>query len=103
MTMSRPHTANIATGDMEVQFANRQESLFPHLMRLCMDFNFRVVKSKPTSPEHYCLTARDHDQSRAITPAFAQLEQLEQHVHSHMVDILHEYVFGLPEELATTH
>lgn len=87
-------TLTAAAGDKEVQFINRQESAFPHLMRLCMDFNFRVVDSE----NQFRLTTA----CETITPAFASLTELESYVHGNMVDILHDYLFmGLED--ATAH
>lgn len=82
-------------GEKEVRFASRQESAYPHLMRLCMDFNFRV---RQCDAHLYQLMPDQHHSP--ITPAFSKLESLEAHVRQHMVDILHNYLCG---EQDTTH
>lgn len=82
-------------GEKEVRFASRQESAYPHLMRLCLDFNFRV---RQCHTHQYQLVLHHHQ--TPITPAFSKLESLEAHVHQHMVDILHNYLCG---EQDTTH
>ncbi|MBB3166845.1 hypothetical protein [Simiduia aestuariiviva] len=84
----------VSAGEKEVHFASRQETLYPHLMRLCMDFNFRVV-------EHRGFQLAPQDiHAPSITPAFDDLAALESHVHRHMVDILHSYLGG---DAALTH
>ena len=83
-------------GDMEVHIATRQESTFPHLSRLCTDFNFQVVQSPTDSSQGFRLTIKEHDFERQITPAFTDLELLESHVCNNLVDILHNYVFDSP-------
>ncbi|UTA48194.1 hypothetical protein L1F30_01320 [Simiduia sp. 21SJ11W-1] len=72
-------------GEKEVHFASRQDAIYPHLMRLCMDFNFRVV-------EHGNQFSLAPQEAGSITPAFNDLDALEAHVHQHMVDILHDYL-----------
>ena len=77
-------------GEKEVHFASRQESVYPNLMRLCMDFNFKV---RQCTSHRFHLTLEDQPRA-SITPAFEHLEALEAHVHQHMVDILHGYLCG---------
>ncbi|WP_439133938.1 hypothetical protein [Pseudomaricurvus sp.] len=89
-------------GSRKVQFLNRQESLFPHLLRLSMDFSFHVLELLSNSPEkgkQYTLAADDFfNETNAVTPLFSSLHELNQHVGEQMVDILHDYLFGLQEE-----
>jgi hypothetical protein len=73
-------------GEREVRFTDRQETTYPHLMRLCLDFNFRVLQRGANS---YQLST---DDAAIMTPAFDQLAALECHVHQHLVDILHSYL-----------
>ncbi|AFU99390.2 hypothetical protein [Simiduia agarivorans] len=91
--MSQPHVALTGSENKEVQFASRQESVFPHLMRLCMDFSLRVIDDKA----QFHLRA---SQGNPITPAFDSLEALERHVHANMVDILHGYLFQTEDAVA---
>lgn len=94
---------NAVLGSREIRLNNRQESMYPHLMRFCMDFKFRVLQlllnessdQKPgTRP--FILVPADYggDPQTAITPAYTELGQLEDHVRKSQVDILHDYLFG---------
>lgn len=42
------------------------------------------------------------DPDCAITPAFAELAQLERYVADNQVDILHDYLFGIDEQASRT-
>ncbi len=83
----------------EVQFLSRDELDYPQLMRLCLDFDFRVLgvlnegqDQRNTryliSDKHY----RDHDLN-PITPLFDSLEELEHYTNAHIIDILHDTLF----------
>lgn len=92
-------------GSREIRFLDRQTSNYPNLMRLCLDFDFCVVqllhKTKvPAASKSFVLTTQDYrtTPSAAITPAFANLNQLEDYVTHHQVDILHDYLFGFVDE-----
>lgn len=89
-------------GCRELQFLSREESLFPHLLRLSLDFNFRVLEclNRSTVPTKLYLLAADDFSSgtETVTPAFASLKELNQYVGEHMIDILHDYLFGATEE-----
>lgn len=94
-------------GCREIRFINRQESNYPNLMRLCLDFDLCVLQLQhrtyshislrfvPTAPE-FILTSNDyHTQGiSAMTPCCASLQELETYAHQHQVDILHDYLFG---------
>lgn len=86
----------------EVQFLNRQESRFPHLLRLSMDFSFQVleVTSDTARHKHFVLVTGDYRQIdiEPITPVFSTLSELNEYVGNNMVDILHDYLFGFVEE-----
>ena len=86
----------------EVQFLNRQESRFPHLLRLSMDFSFRIleVTSNLNYEKCFVLVTDDYRQVdiEPITPSFSTLRELNEHVGANMVDILHDYLFGFVEE-----
>lgn len=89
-------------GSRKVQFLNRQESMFPHLLRLSLDFNFHVLellKNSPTGVKQYILAVDDFfNDENVVTPAFDSLQELNLHVGEAMVDILHDYLFGVQEE-----
>ncbi len=86
----------------EVQFLNRQESRFPHLLRLSMDFSFQVleVAAESSFGKHFVLVTGDYRQVdiEPITPVFSTLSELNEYVGNNMVDILHDYLFGFVEE-----
>lgn len=86
----------------EVQFLNRQESRFPHLLRLSMDFSFRIleVATKTTFNKSFVLVTDDYRQVdiEPITPVLSTLSELNEYVGNNMVDILHDYLFGFVEE-----
>ncbi|MDO3387373.1 hypothetical protein QWI17_16145 [Gilvimarinus sp. SDUM040013] len=93
-------------GSREIRFNNRQESIYPNLMRFCLDFKFKVLQlllspeSETAAPRRVVvLTKADFsgDPDFAITPAFSELEQLEHYVCDNQVDILHDYLFGVDE------
>lgn len=94
MLLSQP--IDRSAGDKDVQKATGQESHFPHLSRLCTDFSFQVSQAKLDGCDSFRLTITEGKEERHITPAFEQIEQLESHVQSHLVDILHSYVFDAP-------
>lgn len=89
-------------GCRELQFLSREESLFPHLLRLSLDFNFRVLECLSRSAEptkQYLLAADDFSCGTGpITPVFSSLKELNHYVGEHMIDILHDYLFGAAEE-----
>jgi len=100
-----PHNKALL-GSRELRFHNRQESIYPNLMRLCLDFNFKVLQLLFSAPDSAAapvkvvvMTYADYsgDPSSAITPAFSDLEQLERYVLDNQVDILHDYLFGLDQ------
>ncbi len=100
-----PLSADELLGSREIRFIDRQESNYPNLMRLCMDFDFRVLQLLhktpiPTANKSFVLVTKDYrlTPTAAISPAFATIEQLESYVHLHQVDILHNYLFGFVDE-----
>lgn len=105
--MPHPNTANnTLLGSRELRFHNRQESSYPNLMRFCLDFKFKVLQLLFSAPNTEAapvkvvvLTRADYsgDPNSAITPAFADLNQLERYVTDNQVDILHDYLFGVDE------
>ncbi len=92
-------------GSREIRFLDRQESNYPNLMRLCLDFDFVVIQllhntRVVAASKSFVLSTKDYRTSptAAITPGFANLEQLESYVTHHQVDILHDYLFGFVDE-----
>lgn len=91
------------TGSREVQFLNREQSRFPHLLRLSLDFSFRVleiIQQSDSPTKSYVLITDDYRQVdiEAISPDFSTLGALNEYVGENMVDILHDYLFGFVEE-----
>lgn len=92
-------------GSREISFTNRQESIYPTLMRFCLDFKFKVLQVLFTPqgdapPGKMLVMARaeyNGNTEGVITPAFTQLEQLERYVCDNQIDILHDYLFGVDE------
>ncbi len=86
----------------EIQFLNRQESRFPHILRLSMDFSFRALEitTKTSFEKRFVLVTDDYRQVdiEPITPTFSTLGELNEYVGDNMVDILHDYLFGFVEE-----
>ncbi|MGD8175945.1 hypothetical protein [Marinimicrobium sp. ARAG 43.8] len=102
---THPLSPDELLGSREIQFIDRQETNYPNLMRLCLDFDFCVLQllhstGVPTANTSFILATQDYrlTPTAAISPAFAQLDQLEAYVHLHQVDILHNYLFGFVEE-----
>lgn len=92
-------------GSREIRFIDRQETNYPSLMRLCLDFDFCVLQllhktPVPTANKSFVLVTRDYrlTPTAAISPAFSQMDQLESYVRLHQVDILHDYLFGFVDE-----
>ena len=105
-----PLSTDELLGSREIHLIDRQETNYPNLMRLCLDFDFCVLQllhktPVPTANKSFVLVTRDYrlTPTAAISPAFAELEQLETYVHLHQVDILHDYLFGfVDEDIATS-
>lgn len=104
MSTQSLHRDDIA-GCREIRFIDRQETNYPTLMRLCMDFDLCVLQImyKDTTSESgadFALANNDYsaDVIALRAPPLASLKLLEEHVQQHLVDILHEYLFGETEE-----
>ena len=79
----------------EVQFLSRDEHDYPQLMRLCLDFDFRVLGVNANSATQYLISDkhyRDQDLN-PITPLFNSLAELEHYTNAHIIDILHDTLF----------
>lgn len=105
-----PLNADDLMGCREIRLVNRQESNYPNLMRLCMDFDFCVLQLQhrtyshislryvPTAPD-FILTSSDYQTQGivAMTPCFDSLQKLEAYAIQNQVDILHDHLFGCDE------
>ena len=102
-------------GSREIRFIDRKESNYPNLMRMCMDFDFCVLQLQRKVYSHitnrylsdsqaFVLTTQDYrtNDTPAITPICDTLSKLEEHVTRHQVDILHDYLFGVTNEDASS-
>jgi hypothetical protein len=100
-------------GCREIRFADRQESNYPTLMRLCMDFDFRVLQLQQRiyshislrfvpAPAEFVLANCDYltDGITAMAPPASSLAKLENYVIDNQVDILHDYLFGFGDDTA---
>lgn len=97
-------------GCREVRFMSRQETNYPILMRLTLDFDLRVLQLQrrtyshislryvPASPEFILGNADYREQLIALSPGHASLKELEAYAQQHQVDILHDYLFGLDRD-----
>ena len=102
----KPFQPEDFVGSREIRFINRRESSYPTLMRLCMDFNLRVVQLQrkiyshislrlaPTAPEFFLLGGDHQHPVHPLTSGCASLRELEDYVARHQIDILHDYLFG---------
>src|SRR5690606_30952245 len=100
--MTNPFDASDLLGSREIRFISREESNYPILMRLCMDFEFRVVQLQRrldseltehalSEAQAFVLVPEGYRTSAtAITPALESLEKLEDYVKQNQVDILHD-------------
>lgn len=91
-------------GGREIRFLDRQQSNYPHLMRLALDFGFRVLETLQVKNEKpsksFVLVTDDYRtiETEAISPHFRTLKELDAHIGENMVDILHDYLFGFVED-----
>lgn len=98
------------SGYREILFLNRQETNYPNLMRLCMDFEFQVLQLQPKlnsvtadmqiPATAFVLSSGDYlsKQTTNITPVCKSIKELEEYVAAHQIDILHTHLFGNEEE-----
>ena len=81
----------------EIQFLSRDEVDYPQLMRLCLDFNFRVlgVNSTEHRKTQYLISNREYrsQELNPITPLFDSLTELEHYTNAHIIDILSDTLF----------
>jgi hypothetical protein len=99
-----PRVSESLLGGREIRFLDRQESNYPHLMRLALDFGFRVLETlqvkKDQPVKSFVLVTDDYRtiDTEAISPNFESLKALDSHIGDNMVDILHDYLFGFVED-----
>lgn len=90
-----------------IRFLNRGETRFPLLMRMCMDFDFRVLQLHPKVFSHisrkwvpvqceFILANQNPDTKLwfQLTPGFSSLELLHDYAQRNEVDLLHTHLFG---------
>ncbi len=99
-----PRVSESLLGGREIRFLDRQESNYPHLMRLALDFGFRVLETlqvkKDQPVKSFVVVTDDYRtiDTEAISPTFESLKALDSHIGDNMVDILHDYLFGFVED-----
>ena len=92
-------------GSREIAFTPEERSGFTQLLRLCADFDFKVLQlqRKPsetlavkTAELKFVLASRQWNTGlwHAATPSLASLAELENYVLMHQVDILHSHLFA---------
>ena len=99
-------------GSREVRFISRQETNYPHLMRLTMDFDMCVLQVQRQAFSHiskrllpiapaFVLAGRDYLlDHKCYSPQFESLTDLDAFVRNHHVDILHDSLIGQAAETA---
>ena len=87
----------IISGDV-VNFLSSDESSYPQLTRLYLEYDFRVIEitkigdeAQPKRP--FTLSYKSRTSERAVTPTFDSLEELEHHTQENVLAILQETVF----------
>jgi len=106
-----PHKTLLATDELfgcrDLRLQDRTAADYPHLLRLCCNFNFSVLqlqrkffshlsrKMVPGAPE-FMLAIRDDLTQRwcAMTPGLTSLVMLDDYAKHHEVDLLHLHLFG---------
>lgn len=82
---------------VDTRLGDRHNPRFPNLMRLHLDFGFRIVEQfqAAQASSRYLLTseAETPDDIRSVAPAQQSLEALEQFVRENMTDLLYNYLF----------
>lgn len=93
-------------GSKEMQFIDRQETNFPQLMRLCMDFDLCVLQLQRKAFSHiskryltidpvFVMANRGYHHNHSVyTPHCNSLQELESYARTHHVDILHAHLFN---------
>ncbi|WP_299977718.1 hypothetical protein [uncultured Pseudoteredinibacter sp.] len=82
--------------ETEFAFNSQQEALYPMLLRMQQDFDFKVVVKAGA----YLLSTREYldINSVEVSPSFQTLDALEQYINKNMVDILYSYLFDIPSQ-----
>lgn len=102
----------ILQGARVIRLLDREDTRYPILMRLCLDFGFKVLQLHPKvfsiircqwvpGNNEYVLAmqqaaSQPGEKSRwfAMTPQFLSLKELDTYAQQYQVDILHDYLFG---------
>lgn len=84
-------------GARELRLLNDQETRYPQLARLNLDFGLCVLEAYNPEPQQksFALVTPRHQQTDqvALTAGFPSLRRLEEYVEHHVAEILHCYVF----------
>lgn len=96
----------------EIRFQDRRDSQYPHLLRLCSDFELSVLQLQSKGAEttreeglpqamEFALATREtpEDFWYSISPGLADLSALDDYAKRYQVDILHLQLIGEDVEL----
>lgn len=96
----------------EIRVQDRRDSQYPHLLRLCSDFDLSVLQLQPKRAEaaneddlpqamEFVLATREtaEDFWYSISPGLADLSALDDYAKRYQVDILHLQLIGEDVEL----
>lgn len=82
---------------IDTKIRDRDQAVFPNLMRLHLDFGFRIVQQMniQTLSNTYFLSAASAcaDTAIAVTPPQPSLRALDTYARAHMTDLLYDYLF----------
>lgn len=94
-------------GMREIPFQDRRESGYPQLLRLCADFDFRVLqlqrklfshlsRKMVPGPLEFILALRDEHTGLwcSVSPVKESLLALDSYCKAHEIDLLHLQLFG---------
>jgi len=94
-------------GARVIRLLDREETRYPLLTRLCLDFGLQILQLHPRvfsllsrqwvpGPVEYILACKAPDNVHwyRMTPTYPSLSELTAYVKHHEVDILHDYLFG---------
>jgi len=93
-------------GSREISLLNRNDLSHPQLVRLCMDFDMRVLQVQRRAFSHiskrllptgtaFVLCNSDYRHNGLVySPWFDSLAELESFAKKHHIDILHDHLFG---------
>lgn len=86
----------------EITFLGEDEACYPQLLRLNLDFDFRVlaIENFKEGGKQYMVTYKSGGASEAtpVTPLLGSLSDLEDYTNEHIIEILHDTLFEANEE-----